>query len=252
MHSSKIVCQVTNQNSQVEFTWSMGGGFFRPYVVAGAQLAELREATRLVRKALEAMVYALNQAGDGPGPWEPSYELAEAGFRLHNYVLPTEDETARKVRRWLEELRKQSKLIGLEVVVEERASDPRSLLSMPWNLVYDERPTKHKAGFQTGKSVERWRPFWSIRYNLTSGRRVEPLRWLPVWDKPRVIAAINFFPSCPFSPPQAGRTAMSISLNQAGVGIGRHEIIQQRGIPGGRVLACIFARTGGRRLDSSA
>ena len=191
MHSSEIVCQVTNQDSQVEFTWSLGGGFFRPYLVAGAQLTELREATRSVRKALEAMVYALNQAGDGPGPWQPSYELAEAGFRLHNYVLPTENETARKVRCWLEELRKRSKLIGLEVVVEERASDPRSLLSMPWNLVYDERPTKHKTGFQTGKSVERWRPFWSIRYNLTSGRRVEPLRRLPVWDKPRVIAAIS-------------------------------------------------------------
>ena len=96
-----------------------------------------------------------------------------------------------KVRRWLEELRKRSKLIGLEVVVEERASDPRSLLSMPWNPVFDERPTKHKIGFQIGKSVERWRPFWSIRYNLTSGRRVEPLRRLPVWDKPRVIAAIS-------------------------------------------------------------
>lgn len=191
MHSNEIVCQVTNQDSQVEFTWSLRGGFFRPYVLAGAQLAELREATRSVRKALEAMVYALNQAGDGPAPWEPSYELAEAGFRLHNYILPTEDETARKIRRWLEELRKRSKLIGLEVVVEERASDPRSLLSLPWNLVYDERPTKHKTGFQTGKSVERWRPFWSIRYNLTSGRRVEPLRRLPVWDKPRVIAAIS-------------------------------------------------------------
>ena len=63
---AEIVCQVTNQDSQVEFTWSLGGGFFRPYVVAGAQLTELREATRSVRKALEAVVYALDQAGDGP------------------------------------------------------------------------------------------------------------------------------------------------------------------------------------------
>ena len=92
------------------------------------------------------MVYSLNQAGDGPGPWEPSYELAEAGFRLYNYILPTENETARKVRRWLEELRKRSKLIGLEIVVEERSADPRVLISMPWNLIYDERPTKHKPG----------------------------------------------------------------------------------------------------------
>src|SRR3954447_24032781 len=125
MLSSEIVCQVANQDSQVEFTWSSGGGFFRPYLVSGAQLAELREATRAVRKALEGMVYALNQAGEGVAPWEPSYELAEAGFRLYNYILPTEDEAAKKVRRWLEELRKRTKLIGLEVVVEERASDAR-------------------------------------------------------------------------------------------------------------------------------
>ena len=51
MRSTGIVCQVTNQDSQVEFTWSLGGGFFPPYVVAGPQLAELREATRAVRKA---------------------------------------------------------------------------------------------------------------------------------------------------------------------------------------------------------
>ena len=137
------------------------------------------------------MVYALNESGDGPVPWEPSYALAEAGFRLYNCLLPTEEDTAKKVRRWIEDLRKTSSLTGLEIVVEEQSADTRACLSVPWNLVYDERPAKHKPAFQSGQGTERWRPFWSIRYNLTSGRRVEPLRRLPVWSKPRVIAAIN-------------------------------------------------------------
>jgi len=98
----EIVCQVLNRESQVELVWSSGGGFFRPYAIAGAKLGELREATQTVRKTLGEMVYALNQSGDGPVPWEPSYGLAEAGFRLYNCLLPTEEDTAKKVRRWIE------------------------------------------------------------------------------------------------------------------------------------------------------
>ena len=92
----------------MEFIWSSRGGFFKPYVVAGTQLTELRQAADQTRNALEALVFALNHVGTGPAPWEPSFKLAEAGFRLFNNLLPGEDETARKVRRWLEDLRKQS------------------------------------------------------------------------------------------------------------------------------------------------
>jgi len=198
---SEIVCQVGNRADQVEFIWSSGGGYFKPYVVAGTQLTELRRAADRsttgpsisekpsCREALERLVFNLNQAGEGPPPWEPSFELAEAGFRLHNNLLPKADETASKVRRWLEDLRKQSGLISLEVVVEELAADPRVFLSVPWNLVYDERPTK--AAFQKVQGTERWRPFWSVRYNLTSGRRVDPLKRVPLWSDPRVIVVID-------------------------------------------------------------
>ena len=151
MHTNEIVCQVTNQENQVEFIWSSGGGFFRPYALKGVQVGELRQTIILVRAALGRLVHSINQSKDTDPPWEPSYELAEAGFRLYNYLLPTEDETASKVRRWLEELRKQSELISLEVVVEEQSAEPRSYLSVPWNLVYDERPAKHKAAFQAGR-----------------------------------------------------------------------------------------------------
>jgi tetratricopeptide (TPR) repeat protein len=188
---NEIVCQVSNREGQVEFIWSSHGGYFRPYTITGGQLGELREAAQSVRKALGDVVYAQNQAGDGPVAGEPAYALAEAGFRLYNYLLPSEDETARKVRKWLDELRKEPGLDALELVLEERSADPRAYLSVPWNLVYDERPAKHKPLFQTGKSTERWRPFWSIRYNLTSGRRVEPLKRLPTWTDPRVVVVVD-------------------------------------------------------------
>ena len=93
---SEIVCQVGNQAGQVELIWSSHGGFFRPYVISGQQLTELRRAADRsatgsstsekpsCREALETLVFALNGAGAGPPPWEPSYELAEAGFRLFN------------------------------------------------------------------------------------------------------------------------------------------------------------------------
>jgi hypothetical protein len=182
----EIVCQVGNHADHVEFIWSSRGGYFKPYVVAGTQLTELRQAADRsttgpsisdkpsCREALERLVFALNQAGEEPPPWEPSFELAEAGFRLHNNLFPQADDTARKVRRWLEDMRKQSGLISLEVVVEELAASPQEFLSVPWNLVYDERPTK--AAFQKVQGTERWRPFWSVRYSLTSGRRVDPLK----------------------------------------------------------------------------
>jgi hypothetical protein len=200
---SEIVCQVGNQAGQVEFIWSSHGGFFRPYTISGTQLAELRRAAdrsvngRLTserpscREALETLVFAFNKKGAEPLSWEYCYELAEAGFRLFNCLLPSEDETAGKVRRWLEDVRKQSGLIGLEIVVDERSADANTFLSVPWNLVYDERPAKYKVAFQKGEGVERWRPFWSARYNLTSGRRVEPLKRLPLWSDPRVVVVVD-------------------------------------------------------------
>ena len=183
MHSSEIVCQVANQDSQVEFTGRRAVGSSGPTRHRGAT-GRAPRGDRAVRKALEGMVYALNQAGRRRGPWEPCYELAEAGFRLYNYLLPTEDETAKKVRRWLEELRKQSEPDRPGGRGRGAGVRRRFLLSVPWNLVYDERPAKHKAAFQTGRAVERWRPFWSVRYNLTSGRRVEPLKRTPDLGRP--------------------------------------------------------------------
>src|SRR5262249_50720531 len=140
---------------------------------------------------LEGLVFAMIGAGEEPPPWETSYQLAVAGYRLFNSLLPNEDKTARKVRRWLKDIRKKSGLIGLEVVVDERSTHPGTFLPIPWNLVYDEPPEDYEAAFQAGKGVERWRPFWAIRYNLTAGRRVDPLKRSPIWSDPRVVVVID-------------------------------------------------------------
>jgi WD40 repeat protein len=188
---TEIICQVGNQSDRVEFIWSSRGGFFKPYVVTGTQLAELRQTADQTRKAMAELVFTLNEVGSASAPWEPSFKLVEAGSRLYNKLLPGGDDTALKVRHWLEDVRQQSGSIGLEVVVEERSGDPGAFLSVPWNLVYDECPDDHEESFQAGRGTERWRPFWAIRYNLTTGRRVEPWKRLPVWSDPRVIVVID-------------------------------------------------------------
>ncbi|QEH38433.1 WD domain, G-beta repeat [Aquisphaera giovannonii] len=190
---SEIVCQVDNRADAVELVWSAGGGFFEPYAISGTQLAELRAEARKARDALERLVLAHNEAGSGPPPWEPSFDLATAGFRLYRKLLPGGDRTALKVRGWLAGLRARPGPgpLGLEVVVEERAADPATFLGVPWNLVYDEDPDDREEAFRTGGSAERWRPFWAIRYALTTGRRVEPWQRAPAWDEPRVLAVID-------------------------------------------------------------
>ncbi|QEH32543.1 WD domain, G-beta repeat [Aquisphaera giovannonii] len=188
---SEVICQVTNHADRVELVWSSRGGFFRPYAIAGAELAELRDAAARARKALEVLVHALNTAGPQPMPWEPAFKVVEAGFELYNRLLPGGEDTARSVRNWLVDLRDRSGSLGLEVVVEELSEDPASYLSVPWNLVYDDYPEDHEAEFRAGRGAERWRPFWAIRYALTTGRRVEPLRRSPSWEAPRVIAVID-------------------------------------------------------------
>ena len=190
-----IVCQVINRDrdDRIEFIWSAGGGFFDPYIVRGTELAELRTTADHVRDVLETLVVALNrtQGQMEAIPWELSYEFAEAGFRLFNDLLPPEDSTAKVVRRWLEGLLVQSGLVALEIVVEEDPAQVEQFLAIPWNLVYDQRPARYKDAFQTGQGVERWRPFWAIRYNLTSGRRVDPWRRRSDWTDPRVVAVID-------------------------------------------------------------
>ncbi len=187
-----IVCQVFNRDDQVEFVWSSGGAFFKPYGVRGQQLKALRRAAGATRKTLETLVVAQNEAGDSPAPWDLAYQLAQAGAELFVNLIPSTDQTATNVLRWLNGIKRYN-MPALEIILEDRANDPNATLSIPWNLVYDERPSQHKLAFEQAQEHEHehWRPFWGLRYNLTCGRRVESLRWKPAWREPRVVAVID-------------------------------------------------------------
>jgi hypothetical protein len=56
----------------VEFIRSSRGGYFRPYVVSGTQLTELRQAVGQTRAALQSVVYARSRGADDSGELRPS------------------------------------------------------------------------------------------------------------------------------------------------------------------------------------
>src|SRR5262249_3020651 len=52
-------------------------------------------------------------------------------------------------------------------------------------------PDAYRDAFLGGEDRERWRPFWGVRYDLTCGRRVEPLRRQARWADPRVVVVVD-------------------------------------------------------------
>jgi hypothetical protein len=181
-----VVCQVIGKPDQVELIWSAGGGWFKPYVLNGMELTNFRELARAARKELETLVWSYHQ-GDDDAVRMGSFQLAKVGNDLYNQILPKG--VAKDVRTWLVGLRDQDAVDSLEIVVDDAARDREAGISVPWNIVYDEKP--NKTAFAQGEADDRWRPFWALRYNLACGRRVEPLRRLPVWDAPRLLLVVD-------------------------------------------------------------
>jgi tetratricopeptide (TPR) repeat protein len=198
---ASIVCQVFNRDDLIQFTWSLHGGFFPTYTITEerGRLAELRNQARETREALGEVVTALN-LGVEATVRDRSAELARAGYRLYECILPRSKvivgeellAPARTVREWLETKTMRGRgPIGLEIVVDDSAQTARTACAIPWNLVYDKRFGQHDQDFQNGQNQERWRPFWGMRYVLTSGRRVEPLARQPYWSDPRVVVVVD-------------------------------------------------------------
>ena len=189
---NEIVCQFSNREGQVELAGPPEAVSSSLDPIAGVQLGELREVhapgsqgTR--RDGLRAEPGRRRTGCLGAG-------LCPGRGRLSALQLPVAVRgryRRARVRKWLEELRKQTPRTAWRSSSTSSRPTHAPFVSIPWNLVYDERPAKHKPAFQTGKTTERWRPFWSIRYNLTSGRRVEPLKRMPTWSDPRVIVVVD-------------------------------------------------------------
>ena len=90
---SEIVCQVSNQAGQVEFIWSSQGGFFRPYIISGQQLTELRARaagqTRPDRRRAGNWSWSSPSTGRGgirhPGNFRMSWPRPASGFSIASY-----------------------------------------------------------------------------------------------------------------------------------------------------------------------
>ncbi|MCI0456691.1 MAG: hypothetical protein L0Z62_06890 [Gemmataceae bacterium] len=186
---TRIVCQViTDKPGQLTFTWSDGGsGWFRPYSLAGMELDQFQVYVQEARERLADLArdWAL-QGNSGQDVREDCVALAQVGHRLYKAIFSPEanqETEARSVRRWLDLLQQQPDLVeSMEFIVDTDCY-------VPWNVVYDRAPDPQ--AFHNDTPPERWLPFWGVRYNLASSRRVTPLRRLPLWDTPEVMLVID-------------------------------------------------------------
>jgi WD40 repeat protein len=180
-----VVCQVVASDEQVSLTWSEGPASFEPYQLKGQVFRLFRKTALQARQRLADLVKDyLN------GPEEElrrtCFALAQAGYKLYGQLFAPDQQQlgrAQEVFQWLTALRDQDALEDLELVIE----GPQLV---PWNVIYDREPSE-PAFREGGDRPDRWLPFWGVRYNLAGGRRVNPLRRLPVLDRSRVLLVVD-------------------------------------------------------------
>ena len=208
-----IVCQViADKPDQLTFTWSDGANPFEPYSLNRLQLDDFKKAVRTAREQLSDLV----QLHLGPAPADQlrqaSHALAVAGRQLYEAVFAPDAEQlprAEAVRAWLAALQDGSvETDTLEFVVEADTY-------VPWNLVYDQIPPAPDAFPFSPTDLGPWEPFWGIRYSVACGRRVNPLRRVPLWGRPDVILVIDpeIRASLPDEDQQARRLAAFAGTN---------------------------------------
>jgi WD40 repeat protein len=91
-------------------------------------------------------------------------ELAQAGEQLYRAIFPDEP-GAQDVRGWLSELTGKNAVDSLEILSDQTG--------VPWNVVCDQGE------------------FWGRRYNVTTGRRANPLRQVPFLHKPEILLIVD-------------------------------------------------------------
>jgi formylglycine-generating enzyme required for sulfatase activity len=181
---SHVVCLLKVEQDRAIFTWSEGPASFQPYTLDGMVYKKFQKVASKTREKLANLV---KDYLDAPSAMPQSaLELAEAGYELYQTLFKPGADQARpatQVRQWLEKLAQQHEVDTLEIVVE-------SPWSLPWNIVYDQPPDK-AAFLVNDDTPERWQPFWGLRYNLAGGRKVDPLRRMPLLQQPKVLLVID-------------------------------------------------------------
>ncbi len=179
---ARIVLVVQPTPHGLGLTWFDGPAAFPSYELPGKGIADAAEGAR---RALGAVVecHFSEEVGDVAAA---GGALATAGYALYQALFkPTAEQQGQvnEIRKWLDGLRVAGAVESLEVVAE-------GVIPIPWNLVYDRRPDA--AAFRTGGTdPARWEPFWGLRYDLSGGPRVSPLRRFPVLENPRVVVVTD-------------------------------------------------------------
>jgi hypothetical protein len=181
---SHVVCLLNVEADRATFNWSEGPASFEPYTLDGLAYREFKETAEAARERLADLIkdYLFGEENVS----QSSFALAEAGHEVYLALFdPGADQKrqARQVRKWLEKLVEQHEVGTLEIIFE-------SPWTLPWNVIYDREPDQ-KEFLKETPSPDRWRPFWGLRYNLCGGRKVDPLRRMPVLVDPKVLMVID-------------------------------------------------------------
>jgi WD40 repeat protein len=175
---ARVVCQVLSRPDRVTLIWGDGKAFFEPYQVKDSRLGDFRKCVSRLRQRLAD----IRPDSDGA----TGLALARAGHDVYQQLFllgsMLDGDRTREVRDWLEGLRRGDNVPSVEIV-----TDAPGLV--PWNFVYDRVPDE--AAFRSGPASEGWQGFWGICFNLTVGRRVDPLRQLDLLEKPEVLLAVD-------------------------------------------------------------
>jgi WD40 repeat protein len=157
--------------------WSEGAASFEPYHVEGVALEAFHESAQQARQSLAAALESdFRDAAD---------ELATLGDQLYRslFQLDHASPAAQAVHGWWRELQTKNAVDSLEVLSDRPGS-------IPWNLVYEPPPDGSAARDVSGSSPA-IQPFWGNRFALGVGRRVNPHRVFPFFEKPDLLVALD-------------------------------------------------------------
>ncbi len=174
---ARIVCQVLQRPDRVTFVWSQDDAFFEPYHLDAAETTQFYQAAGRAQQQLARVLTGNDAAKEA---------LARAGHEMYQLIFRTQAGAgipARKAELWLQHFKDKtaqargpwvSSVASLEIVSDLPGR-------IPWNVVYEEPP----------KNPPDVNAFWGIRYPISSGRRVNPLRLSPFISEPEVLQVLD-------------------------------------------------------------
>lgn len=227
-----VVCQVLARPDCLSVLWSEGTAAFEPYHKTGATLARFLEAIRHTRDRLADLATAATPAAVA----HASYALAQTGHDLFRELFEADIDrqaVASEIRDWF-----TSRAGSLELL--EVLSDQPGLV--PWNALYEEPPEER----QFIRGGDTWKHFWGVKYLLSGGRRVSPLRQFPVLVKPTVQFIIDPGARDRLPPDEKKRLADFLIDHAVAVASQRGQV-QLEGDPPPDVVFCL-CRTSGDSL----